>query len=106
VTTREPGVSLQRAQRLFHEDVRALGYWWFAYRAVWTWPVEERLPKLVQPVLIVEPHEMLLDDTRRVHQQLLPQATYVELPEIRQESRVFETGSPAYLREMRKWLDR
>ncbi|MBK6598301.1 MAG: alpha/beta hydrolase [Proteobacteria bacterium] len=106
VTTREPGVTLQRAQRLFHEDTKALGYWWFAYHAVWNWPVEERLPKITQPVLIVEPHEMLLEDTRRAHQQLLPSATYVELPELRVESRVFETGSPLYAREMRKWLDR
>lgn len=106
VIQREPGVSLQRAQRLFHEDVKALGYWWFAYRAVWNWPVEERLPRLVQPVLIVEPHEMLLEDTRRVHRELLPRAAYVELPEIRAESRVFETGAPLIAREMRRWLDR
>lgn len=106
VIQREPGVSLQRAQRLFHEDVKALGYWWFAYRAVWNWPVEERLPRLVQPVLILEPHEMLLEDTRRVHRELLPRAAYVELPEIRAESRVFETGAPLFAREMRRWLDR
>lgn len=106
VIQREPGVTLQRAQRLFHEDVKALGYWWFAYRAVWNWPVEERLPRLEQPVLILEPHEMLLDDTRRAHRDLLPRAAYVELPEIRAESRVFETGAPLFAREMRRWLDR
>jgi hypothetical protein len=64
------------------------------------------LPRLVQPVLILEPHEMLLDDTRRVHREFLPRAAYVELPEIRAESRVFETGAPLIAREMRLWLDR
>jgi hypothetical protein len=41
-----------------------------------------------------------------VHRELLPRAAYVELPEIRAESRVFETGAPLIAREMRLWLDR
>lgn len=106
VTTREPGVTLERAQRIFHEDTRSLGYWWYAYNAVWNYAVDTQLPKITQPVLIIEPHDMLLQETRRAHQLLLPKATYVELPEIKQESRVFETGSPLFARELRKWLDR
>lgn len=104
VIQREPGVSLERATKMFVEDVHATGYWWYAYNAVWPYPIEERLPKLTQPVLILAPHDMLLNETRRAHEVALPHATYVELAEVRQESRVFETGWPHYAREMRVWL--
>lgn len=104
VIQREPGVSIERAMKTFVEDVHSTGYWWYAYNAVWSYPIKERLPKLTQPVLILAPHDMLINETRRAHQEALPHATYVELPEVRQESRVFETGWPHYARQMRLWL--
>jgi len=104
VIQREPEVSLERAQKTFVEDVHAIGYWWYAYNAVWPYPIKERLPKLTQPVLIVAPHDMLINETRLAHKEALPHATYVELPDVRQESRVFETGWPQFAREMRQWL--
>lgn len=105
VVKRESGVSLERAVKVFVEDIHAAGYWWYAYNAVWTYPIDERFPKLTQPVLILEPHDMLLAETRRAHTVLLPRASYVEIPEITEESRVFETGSPLFARELRRWLD-
>lgn len=106
VQGRQEGVSLERATKDFIEDLHSTGYWWYAYNAVWHYPVEERFAALTQPVFIVEPHEMDLEETRKAHRELLPHADYVEIPEITERSRVFDLGWPLYAKELRAWLDK
>ena len=103
VAGRAQGVPLKRAARVFVEALRPLDKHWHAYDAVWSYPVEERLPRLVHPVAIIQPHEMLLDDTRRAHAELLPRAHYVEIPEVSRN--MLELAWKQYAREMRPWLD-
>jgi len=103
VIKRAEGVSVARAARSFLEDIHSLDKYWFAYQAVWSYPIEERFRKLQHPMLILQPHELLLEETRRVHAELVPQAHYVEIPEIVDD--VFDTGWAEYARELRRWLD-
>jgi hypothetical protein len=105
VIEREAGVSEERATRVFLEDIHSLGYWWYSYVAVWNYPIAEKLPMLSQPLLILQPHEMLLLETRRIHQEIVPEAAYMELPQVRHSVRVFETGSPVFAESLRAWLD-
>lgn len=105
VVNREEGVSMERATRVFLEDIHSLGYWWYAYVGVWNYPIADRLVRLEAPVLILQPHEMLLEETRRIHREVIPHADYVELPDVQHPVRVFETGSRAIGEAMRSWLD-
>ena len=103
VIKRAEGVSLERAAKIFLEDIHSLDKFWFAYNAVWSYPLEERFPRLKQPTLVLQPHELLLEETRRAHRELLKDADYVEIPEVVDD--VFDTGWAAYARELRRWLD-
>lgn len=103
VIKRAEGVSVARAARSFLEDMHSLDKSWFAYHAVWSYPIEERFGELQHPILILQPHELLLEETRRVHAELLPQARYVEIPQIVDD--VFDTGWAEYAHELRSWLD-
>lgn len=71
VNARTPGVPSERA----------LNKGWYGSNAVLGYDPNDRLPKIKQPVLIVQPHEMLLNETRAAHRELLPKATMVEIPE-------------------------
>jgi len=103
VIKRAEGVSVARAARSFLEDMHSLDKYWFAYNAVWSYPIEERFRELQHPLLILQPHELLLEETRRVHAELIPQAHYVEIPQIVDD--VFDTGWAEYAQELRRWLD-
>ena len=103
VIKRAAGVSLERAAQIFVEDIHSLDKSWFAYNAVWSYDLEQRFPKLTHPALVLQPHELLLEETRRAHRELLPGADYVEIPEIVDD--VFDTGWAEYARELRRWLD-
>ncbi len=103
VIKRAEGVSLERAAQIFLEDIHSLDKYWFAYNAVWSYALEERFPKLTHPTLVLQPHELLLEETRRAHRELLPTATYVEIPGVVDD--VFDTGWAEYARELRRWLD-
>lgn len=105
VVDREEGVSKERAMRVFLEDIHSLGYWWYAYVGVWNYPIAEKLVRLKGPVLILQPHEMLLEETRRIHREVIPSADYIELPDVQHPVRVFETGSRSFAHALRAWLD-
>lgn len=103
VINRAEGVSLERAARMFVEDIHSLDKFYFAYNAVWNYALEDRFPKLKAPVAIIQPHELLLEETRRVAEELLPRAHYVEIPGVVDD--VLDTGWEEYARELRRWLD-
>lgn len=103
VTKRAEGVSLERAAKIFVEDIHSLDKFWFAYNAFWAHAPEERFPLITQPVLVLQPHEMLLKETRRAKEELLPDADMVELPDIVDD--VFDTGAEEIGAALTKWLD-
>lgn len=103
VAERSKDVPLERAARVFVEAIHPLDKHWYAYDAVWSYPLEERLPKLTHPVAILQTHELLLEDTRRAHAELLPQAHYVEIPEV--EVNILDLAWTQFARELRLWLD-
>lgn len=103
VNSRTPGIPIERAARIFLDDIRSLNKSWFAYNAVWSYVPEDRMPKITQPVLLLQPHEMLLNETRAVKRDLLPKADMIEIPGVTRD--VFDTGSMEYARHLREWLD-
>ena len=103
VAERSKGVPLDRAARVFVEALHPLDKHWHAYDAVWNYPLEERLPRLAHPVAILQTHELLLDDTRRAHAELLPRAHYVEIPDV--QVNILDLAWKQFAREMRLWLD-
>lgn len=103
VADRSEEVPIKRAAQVFAEAIRPLDKHWHAYDAVWNYPLAQRLPMLTQPVAILQTHELLLEDTRRAHAELLPQAHYVEIPEV--QVNILELAWKQFAREMRYWLD-
>ena len=103
VAERSKDVPLKRAARVFVEAIHPLDRHWYAYDAVWSYPLEERLPRLTHPVAILQTHELLLEDTRRARAELLPHAHYVEIPEV--QVNILDLAWRQFAREMRLWLD-
>ena len=69
---------------------------------MWTYPFAERFPQITQPVLILQPHEDLLDASRRAL-DLLADAEFVSLPGLTRD--VLDVGVEEYAREMRRFLN-
>lgn len=103
VINRPQEVPLERAARIFVEDIHSLDKSWYAYHAVWNYAPEERLPLIKQPTLILEPHEMLLEQTLRARKELMPQADLIELPDVVDD--VFDTGAQPIADALIRWLD-
>ena len=100
---RAEGVTLERAARVFVEAIHSLHQGWYAYHAVWAHDLETRFPLINQPILILQPHELLLEETREAHRDLLPQADMIELPEIIDD--IFDTGPEEIGASLTGWLD-
>ncbi|MEQ9445173.1 MAG: hypothetical protein RJS98_06380 [Rhodospirillaceae bacterium] len=103
VIKRAEGVSLERAAKVFLEDIHSLDKSWYAYHAVWAYAPEDRFPLVKQPVLVLQPHEMLLEETRKAKAELLPNADMIEFPDIVDD--VFDTGAEEIGAAITKWLD-
>ncbi|MEQ9112457.1 MAG: alpha/beta hydrolase [Rhodospirillaceae bacterium] len=106
--TRDDDVTIEDAAKTFSENIRLLvNPWWNVYGAVWTYPLEERLPELTVPTLVLNPVDGEFDVTRTAYERLLKNASYVELPQI---TNIYHPFTPEpYWRlwsdELRKWLD-
>lgn len=103
VNNRAEGVSLERAAKIFLEDIHSLDKSWYAYKAVWSYAPEDRFPKIEQPVLVLQPHELLTEETLRAREELMPNADLIEIPEITDD--VFDTGPEEIGAAMKGWLD-
>lgn len=103
VINRPQEVPLERAAKIFVEDIHSLDKSWYAYHAVWNYEPEERLPLIKQPTLILQPHEMLLEQTLRARKELMPQADLIELPDVVDD--VFDTGAQPIADALIRWLD-
>jgi pimeloyl-ACP methyl ester carboxylesterase len=79
VAQRTPGIAIDRAAQIWAERAKPLHRYWWPYEGVWTYPVEQRLAQIAQPVLIVQPHEPLLEHSKAAA-ALIPDARIMELP--------------------------
>ena len=104
VQKRDPSVTIDRAVEIFIGDVQALDCYWYTSSAVLNYPIEERFPLIKQPVLVLQPHVLLLDETRAERRDLLPNADLIEIPELK--AHVFDTGTKQYEKHTRAWLDK
>ncbi len=103
VNRRAEGVSLERAVRMYVEDIHSLDKWWYAYNAVWSYVPEERLPLITQPILVLQPHESLTERTLKARTELIPHADLIVLPTIVDD--VFDTGPEEIGAALTGWLD-
>jgi pimeloyl-ACP methyl ester carboxylesterase len=101
VSKRDPRVPLERAAEIFVEKAKPLDRYWWPYRGVWTYDVEQRFPLITQSTLIVQPHETLLEYTKRAV-AFIPNAHLVELPDLKRD--IFDVGADQYAKELRAFL--
>jgi pimeloyl-ACP methyl ester carboxylesterase len=90
--------------RLLQELLAGPNVWW-PYKAVFDYPMAQRLAGLAQPVLVLAPHDDLWVQTERVLQSrgLPPQARFVDLPHLGLDIAYFATDEVARL--VRPFLD-
>lgn len=103
VNRRPKGVSLERAARIFVEDIHSLDKYWYGYNAVWSYALANRLPLIAQPILVLQPHESLTEATLKARRELIPYADLIELPNVVDD--VFDTGPEEIGAALTKWLD-
>ena len=89
VLNRNPVVPVSRAQELFTESLRAGRTVWWAYHAVVNYDPDVQLPRIEQPVLVLNTHGSLQNETRAIV-PLLANPTLVEVPELARG--IFEEG--------------
>lgn len=102
VSNRNPGVSLERGYDNFVDVIRAKYRRPWAYHAVFSYPAEERAPLVRQPVLILNTHGSLAEETRAAA-PLFPNATLVEIPELHHG--IFDVGPDILAGHARPFLD-
>ena len=102
VTHRNEGVSLERGYGNFLDAITAGPNRPQAYHAVFTYPAEERAPLVKQPVLILNTHGSLADETRAIA-PMFPNARLVDIPELHHG--VFDVGAAMLADHARPFLD-
>ncbi len=100
VVNRDKRVPLDRAVLAFSDKTYALERMHYAYLGVWSYDYS-RLPELTQPVLLIQPHEDLLEVSLEAA-KLIPNATVVELPDLDRE--IFEIAPERIAHELHNFL--
>lgn len=102
VSGRNPNIPLERAYDLFIESLQSGSDVWWAYNAVLGFPAAERFESLTQPVLLLNTHGGLREETRAV----LP---HLKDGRIVEESGlthgIFDVGAPVLGGHLRAFLD-
>lgn len=78
---RQPPYDLEYLHQLTVEELTSAGAH-HAYRAVFAYPMMERLAALGRPVVVFAPRDDLSEQTERARVHLPPGSTYVDLPEL------------------------
>ena len=102
VTDRHPDVSLQRGASHFVDHLQSGPYAWWAYHSVFSYPAEERLPLVRQPVLVPNTHGNLKEQSREAA-QLLEDVRVVEMPDLSHGA--FDVGAERLATVSREFLD-
>lgn len=102
VTNRPEGVTLERAYDMFVDTLKPKHRHAWPYRAVFTYPAEERAPLVKQPVLILNTHGGLKEQTRAIA-PYLPTAKLIEIPELHHG--IFDVGPEILAHHARPFLD-
>ncbi len=102
VNERHPEVSLQRGASHFADHLQSGPYSWWAYHSVFSYPAEERLPLVRQPVLVPNTHGNL-QEASRAAARLVPDATVIEMPDLTHG--VFDVGVDRLAAVSREFLD-
>ncbi len=102
VTNRENGVTLERGYDNFVDVLKSKDRRNWAYHAVFTYPAAERASHVVQPVLILNTHGSLEEQTRAMA-PLFPDAKLVEIPELHHG--IFDVGPGTLAGHARPFLD-
>ena len=102
VNDRHPEVSLQRGASHFADHLQSGPYSWWAYHSVFSYPAEERLPLVRQPVLVPNTHGNL-QEASRAAARLVPDATVIEMPDLTHG--VFDVGVDRLSAVSREFLD-
>ena len=74
-------LSMFERARTFSQDMVAGPQFWFSYLGVWTWPYEERLPRIAVPSLALAANETLREATIAAS-RLIPGCELLEMPAI------------------------
>ena len=102
VTERHPEVSLQRGASHFADQLQSGPYSWWAYHSVFSYPAEERLPLVRQPVLVPNTHGNLKEQSREAA-KLLKDVRVVEMPDLSHGA--FDVGADRLAAVSREFLD-
>ena len=102
VNERNPGVSLQRGASHFTDHLQSGPYSWWAYHSVFSYPAEERLVLVEQPVLVANTHGNLQENSRAAA-RLMPNARVVDMPDLTYG--VFDVGVDRLAGVSREFLD-
>jgi pimeloyl-ACP methyl ester carboxylesterase len=102
VTNREKGVTLERAYDNFVDVLKPKFRHSWPYQAVFTYPAEERAPLVRQPVLILNTHGGLVEQTRAIA-PYFPDARLVEIPELHHG--IFDVGPEILAGHARPFLN-
>ncbi len=103
VTERRDGLSLQRAAEHAIDNLRSSPQSWWAYQAVFSWPAEQRLPLVKQPVLVPNTHGSLKEQSRAAA-RLMPNTQLTEVPEL--DRSIFDLGVDRLAKLSRQFLDK
>ena len=101
VANRPDGLSLRRGFENFVDELSAWPNGWQAHEALFRWDSERQLPRVRQPVLVINPAGNLAEPSRAAA-KLLPDATLVERPDLC--GAVLETNAPAIAHEASAFL--
>jgi pimeloyl-ACP methyl ester carboxylesterase len=102
VTSREQGVTLERGYDNFVDVLKPKYRHSWPYRAVFTYPAEERAPLVRQPVLILNTHGGLAEQTRAIA-PYFADARLVEIPQLHHG--IFDVGPDILAGHARPFLD-
>lgn len=103
VSHRQDGVELSRAYTNFIDVLKTMDHHEWLYGAVFDYPADERAAELEQPVLILNTHGGLKDQSREFA-KYLPNIELIEIPELHHG--VYDVGADNLAARSRAFLDR